>query len=111
MEEKSIFDHPHPSYNNQQQLPNATAVLVLGILSIIICGIGAVLGIIGLVLANKDTKLYNNSPDLYTNGSYSNLKSGKICSIIGLILSTLFIIFYAVVIVFTITASNNYNYR
>jgi hypothetical protein len=110
MEEKSIFDNPHPSYNNQQQLPNATAVLVMGILSIVICGIGVVLGIIGLVLANKDTKLYKASPDLYIASSYSNLKSGKICSVIGLILNGLFIIFYAGIIIWAIAFGNKYNY-
>lgn len=109
MEEKSIFDQPHTNYSNQQQLPNATAVLVMGILSIVMCGIGVVLGIIGLVLANKDTKLYNASPDLYTSGSYSNLRTGKICSVIGVILSGLFIIVYAGAIVFAIAFSNKYN--
>ena len=46
---------------DQQKLPNATAVLVLGILSIVTCccyGIpGIVAGIIGLVLYKKDNAL------------------------------------------------------
>ena len=39
---------------NQQQLPNATTTLVLGILSIVVCFI---CGIIALVISNKDVAL------------------------------------------------------
>ncbi|UUV21076.1 CCC motif membrane protein [Paenimyroides aestuarii] len=68
-------------------LPNATAVLVLGILSIIGCcfyGIGVVFGIIALVLASKDMKLYKSNPNAYTN--YSTLNTGRILAIIGIVL-------------------------
>jgi len=85
------------SYNiNQQNLPNATVSLVLGILSIVgsICygTVGIICGIIGLVLANKDRKLYQAAPELYLQSSYSTLNAGRTCSIIGIILSLLFII-------------------
>lgn len=73
----------------QRTLPNATAVLVLGILSCITCccfGIfGIIFGVIALILANKDMKLYKENPELYTN--YSNLNTGKIIAIVGLCLS------------------------
>ncbi len=82
---------------NQVSLPNATAVLVLGILSIVFCWcygvIGVILGIIALVLAGKDLKLYNESPELYTVSSLSNLKAGKVTAIIGLVLSGLFLLY------------------
>lgn len=85
----------------KQKLPNATAVLILGIASIIICvcyGIFGILsGVIALVLAKKDTQLYLENPELYSN--YSNIKIGKVLSYIGIILSVLWIIF----IVFFIT--------
>lgn len=85
------------SFNNsnfeiKQKLPNATAVLVLGIFSIVTCcfyGIGMILGIVALVLAKKDTALFNENPQLFTN--YSNIKTGKILAIIGIVLSVLFI--------------------
>jgi hypothetical protein len=91
------------SYQPQQQipdsqspLPNATAVLVLGIIGILGCfcyGLpGLVCAIIALVLANKDIRLYNANPSYYTPGSYSNVKAGRICAIIGLSLSCLYII-------------------
>ncbi|WP_322550619.1 CCC motif membrane protein [Flavobacterium psychraquaticum] len=77
-----------------QKLPNATIVLVLGILSVLtICCYGifsVILGAIGLVLANKDAKLYAMNPTLYTN--YSNLKIGKVLNIIGLVLGAVFLI-------------------
>ena len=76
-------------------LPNATASLVLGILSIVMCGIGVVLGIVGIVLANKDLALYRTNPGIYSESSFNNTKTGRICSIIGIIVSSLFVIFYA----------------
>jgi hypothetical protein len=86
----------------QRPLPNGTAVLVLGIISLVGClcyGIvGIVCGIIALVLAGKDLKLYNAEPTLYTPGSFSNLKSGRICAIIGLSLSSLYLVFLIIYI-------------
>ncbi|HMC87813.1 MAG TPA: CCC motif membrane protein [Chitinophagaceae bacterium] len=105
MEERSIFEQPNRQFNMEQPLQNATAVLVLGILSIVLCGVGVVLGIIALVLANKDLKLYNASPEVYTLGSYNNLKSGRICAVIGLILSSLIIIVYVGLIIIAITSA------
>ncbi len=87
---------------DKRNLPNATAVLVLGILSIITCCcwgvIGLILGIIALVLAKKDLVLYQENPDLYLN--YSNLKIGRVLAIIGIVLSTLFLIFTIYIRVF-----------
>jgi hypothetical protein len=106
MEEHSIFDQPRQQYPMQQPLQNATAVLVLGILSLVICGLGLVLSIIALVLANKDLRMYNGSPELYTPSSLSNLKGGRICAIIGLILNCLVIVFYVVVIIIAVYYGN-----
>jgi hypothetical protein len=86
----------------QRPLPNATAVLVLGIVSIVGCfcyGIaGIVCGIIAVVLSGKDLRLYNADPTLYTPNSLSNLKSGRICAIIGLSLSAAYLIFLIIYI-------------
>ncbi len=85
----------------QMPLPNATTVLVLGIISIVGCcfyGIGIVLAIIALVLAAKDTKLYNANPMGYAPKSFSNLKAGRVCAIIGLVLSALTILSMVAVI-------------
>jgi hypothetical protein len=89
----------------QRPLPNGTAVLVLGIISIVGCfcyGIaGIVCGIIAIVLSNKDLRLYNADPTLYTPGSLSNLKSGRICGIIGLSLSAAYLVFL-IIYIFTV---------
>lgn len=77
-------------------LPNATAVLVLGILSII-CScffVGLVLGIIGLVLGNKSKKLYKENPAIWDG--YGQLNAGWIMSIIGLALGALYTIYWII---------------
>ena len=80
----------------QQQLPNATAVLVLGILSIAVCWcyglFGIAMGIIALVMAGKAKALYNENPEQYTIGSYKNMNAGRICAIIGTVLSSLYLV-------------------
>ncbi len=91
---------------DQRQLPNSTAVLVLGICSIVTCfcaGIpGLICGIIALVLSKKDMALYNESPENWKG--YQNLKAGRICAIIGLVLSTLYLIYYIGIIAFGISS-------
>jgi hypothetical protein len=79
----------------KQKLPNASAVLILGILSILTCCcwgiIGLILGIVALILAKKDTALYIENPDLYQG--YSNVNIGKVMAIIGIFLSSVYLLF------------------
>lgn len=87
-----------------KNLPNATAVLVLGICSIFpgcFCYgiVGIACGIIALVLAKKDLALYAANPGNYIEGSLKNLKAGRVCGIIGLCLSSLYIVFLIVYVV------------
>jgi hypothetical protein len=82
----------------KQPLPNSTAVLVLGILSIV-CSCffaGLVLGIIGLVLSKKGRLMYKENPGLYEG--YSNLNAGYIMSIIGTCLGGLYVIYWLIVV-------------
>ena len=75
-----------------QKLPNATAVLILGIVSILTCccyGLGLILGIAGLVVAKKDVALYKEHPSYYTN--YSNLNIGRVLCIIGIALGLIYL--------------------
>ncbi|RYG18123.1 MAG: DUF4190 domain-containing protein [Chitinophagaceae bacterium] len=87
----------------QQALPNATAVLILGILSIVTCCcygvIGTILAIVALVLSKKDRILYAANMSQYTESSYKNLNAGRVCAIIGLILSALVVLFYIIIII------------
>ena len=82
-------------------LPNATAVLVLGILSLVTCFIygiiGLILGIIALVLHKKDKAIYQTNPAAYER-SFKNSNAGKICAIIGVSLSALYFLFFVVII-------------
>ena len=98
------MEEEHTQYQPPQiqtAVPNATAALILGILSIPTCCccfgiVGTAVGIIGLVLGNKAINMYNANPDLYTTGSLSNAKAGRICAIIGLVLSVMVALTYAI---------------
>jgi hypothetical protein len=97
----------------QIPVPNSTAVLVLGIISIPVClcyflaGIpGLALSIISLVLSRKGQVAYETNPALYTVSSYNNLKAGKICAIIGLILNALCMLIVICAIIFAVSLSD-----
>lgn len=80
----------------KQQLPNASATLVLGILSIVTgCFIlGLILGIIGLAISSKDKRMYEENPKGYTG--YGSLNAGRILSIIGIVLGGLIILYWII---------------
>jgi hypothetical protein len=79
---------------HQVPLPNSTAVLVLGIATILLCWcqgiVSLIMGIIALVLANRDAALYAANPGSYTENSYKNLRTGRSIAIIGLVLGAVF---------------------
>lgn len=82
---------------SQQPLPGASTVLTMGILSIVgtlfCCGpFGAIFSIIGLVKAKTANQLYLQSPENYTD--YSNVKTGKILSYIGLALAAIYLVLF-----------------
>lgn len=78
----------------KQKLPNSTAVLILGILSVITCCcygvVGLVLGIVALKLAKKDLEIYYQNPEQYEG--YANINTGKVLAIIGIVLSSIYLI-------------------
>lgn len=81
----------------QHDLPNAKLVLVLGILSIVFgccfAPVGLVLSIIALVNSSKDKRRYEENPDIYSQSSISNINTGKICAIIGLVIALAYIVY------------------
>ena len=91
--------------NQKTQLPNATAVLVLGICSIVFSCffVGGILGIIGIVLGSKGKKLYNAAPGMYEG--YGQLNAGFIMSIIGTCLGGLYLIYWIIWVIILGTAS------
>jgi len=78
-------------------LPNATAVLVLGICSIVFgcLLIGLAAGIVGIVVSGKSRKLYNEDPNQWEG--YGSLNAGYIMSIIGTCLAGLTILYMILV--------------
>ncbi|MEP1489399.1 MAG: CCC motif membrane protein [Algibacter sp.] len=84
----------------QQKLPNATLILVFGILSIVTCCcygiVGLILGIVAIILAKKATEVYSKNPEAYTG--FQNVKTGKILAIIGIVLSVLYLLLVVVLI-------------
>ena len=81
---------------NNGTLPNAVAVLVLGIISIVTCWLyavpGLVCGIIAISLHQKDKAIHQTNPQLYGD-SFKMSNAGFICGIIGLGLSAIYLIF------------------
>ncbi len=88
----------------KKKLPNATTVLVLGIISIVtsFCYgiVGIVLGIIALVISKKDLKLYRENPEEYDG--YQDLNTGRICAIVGLCMGILVFLFFIAYIIFIV---------
>ena len=99
------------SYAGQQKsIPNANAVLVLGIISIVGCVLyglpGLVCGIIALAMFKKVKATYLTDKMMYES-SYKNANAGYICAIIGTIISALYFLF-AIFFIF-LAASNGFS--
>lgn len=87
-----------------RMLPNATTTLVLGILSIFICGLGLVFGIIAMLLHKKDTDIYY-SDRIAFGKSYKTARAGYVCAIIGTFLSSLLVVYYIIYLAFFVSIS------
>lgn len=87
-------------------LPNATTVLVLGIISLVGCALygipGLVCGIIAIILHKKDKAVYLTNPAKY-EASFKTSRAGQICGIVGVSLSAAFILFLIVYFIFFIS--------
>ncbi len=76
-------------------LPNANLILILGILSILLCWwhfvsvAGIAMGLIALVMANRELRLYESRPEAYTVSSMNTVRTGRTCAMIGLVISVL----------------------
>lgn len=80
---------------------NATLILALGILSIVLtltCGFGGILGIIAWVLANQAFVTLDRVGDPLAQRGTVN--AGRICGIVGTALMAVGIIFYVIYFVF-----------
>ena len=106
MSDLDVLDNASGNDNYPTALPNASACLALGIISIATCWLyaipGVVCGIIALVLHQKDKKLYFSNRPKYEQ-SFKSSKAGYVCGIIGLCLSAFMLIYF--VVAFSILAS------
>ena len=88
--------------NSKRNLPEASTVLVLGILSLIFtfsCGIiGLILGIIAVAMASSQRKMYINAPGEYTESSYNNVNSGRVCGIISICIAAIVTVFAVLIV-------------
>lgn len=93
----------------QTELPNATAVLVLGIISIVgsFCYVvpGLICGIIALVLASQAKQAYFAAPERYTIGSYKNMNNGRICAVVGICICGLLALVIVALLVFSFSVA------
>ncbi|WP_232541868.1 DUF4190 domain-containing protein [Nocardia bovistercoris] len=88
--------------------PQATTILILGILSLVVCGL---CGPFAWSMGSKALKEIDAAGG--TIGGRGNVKAGYICGIIGtvfLILAVLFVILYIILIVVAIGASSPSSY-
>ena len=96
----------------KQAAPYSISAMILGIASIVSCaiyGAGIVLGIIALLHTKKANAFMLNNPDAFTPSSLKMVKAGKICGIIGIILSVLMLIL--IVFIFSRIFSHFPNYH
>ncbi len=99
--ESTIPNQGNASFQPAQQLPGSTAVLVLGILSLVFMGlIGLILAIIAVSKAKECKSIYAQNPNAYTLASYKNMNGGRICAIISMsVLAAVILIVILVAIV------------
>jgi hypothetical protein len=100
------YGNPNAPYQPQEQVPNSVLILVFGIVGLvfsclsILAIVALVLNIVNLTLASKARKLHQAEPTRYAPGSVTMMNAGRICSIIGLCLGSLAVIFLVVYFVF-----------
>ena|SRR6218665_3847057 len=92
-----------------KKLPYETAVLVLGICSIIGAFLYAIPGIICAIIALALSKPGLSMVQTESNSKgYEKLKAGKICAIIGLIFSILMALIITLVVIFIVQHRNDF---
>jgi len=93
---------------NYNKLPADPTAMILGIIALVIgfagcCCYGIVaiiplsMSIIGLVMANKSIKEFNQNPEAYSPQSRSNVATAKILNIIALVFNSLIFIYFIIV--------------
>lgn len=96
-------------FHQQSKLPNATTSLVLVIVSIVssCLGIGIICGVMGLLLADKDQKLYWSTPETYSSSSYNTSNIARTCAIIGIIIGGIILMLFIILVIWNFTDEVN----
>jgi hypothetical protein len=84
----------------QQDHPQGTTILILGILGLVVCQI---CGIVAWVMGNKAIKEIDANPGAYSNRG--NVQAGRICGIVATCLLALAIVGF--ILVFALAASTS----
>lgn len=95
---------------NEEKLPGESTITTLWIVGISLtllsfcCALftslaGVIVSIVAIRKANKNERLFHENPEVYSPYSLSTVKTGKIVSIITLIISSLVTMFYTLYIV------------
>jgi len=87
-------------YPQTHEHPQGTLILVLGILSIVVCGI---LGPVAWIMGNKAIKEIDANPAAYSNRG--NVQAGRIIGIVATCILAFVIVIYALIAVFIGLAS------
>ena len=87
----------------KKDLPNATAVLVLGILSLVFCWCYGFVGLVLGILAVGPRRAYLEHPEEYTEASYKNLSAGRVCGIVGICVA-LAVVAFVILVILGVTA-------
>lgn len=93
---------------NHNKLPADSTAMILGIIALVLglagcCCYGIVaivpltISIIGLVMANKSIREFNENPEAYSPQSRSNVATAKIINIIALVFNSIIFIFFIIV--------------
>lgn len=105
MSNDQILDSNQQHYVQQPrlpELPHATNVLVMGILSMAInIGIGIIFSIIGIARSKEGMAMYAKNPGAYSG--YGRLKTGRILSIVGIFVNILVILYVIAVVAITLS--------
>ncbi|MFM7684468.1 MAG: DUF4190 domain-containing protein [Actinomycetota bacterium] len=100
------YQNPYqPAYQTGADHPNGTTILVLGILSLVVCGL---LGPVAWVMGNNAIREMD-AQSAVNFRNRGNVTAGRICGIIGtvfLVLSVLMIVFFLVVMAGATTIEN-----
>ena len=105
-------------FQSKPELPNSTAVLIMGIISLVTALVGCAflpiflisvtLSIVALVMAKPGLGMHRSAPGAYSG--HGNLVAGQICAIVSLCLSVLLVLLTIGLFLFLGTVSGWVNF-